>query len=65
MFNQTCYFLGPSEDKAVESSPEESEDNADEEDLSFEDSEGKKYWTNFFQFSWTSKPKSFKKKFML
>lgn len=47
-FYKTCYFLGPSEDKAVESSPEESEGNADEEDLSFEDTEGKKFWNRLF-----------------
>lgn len=53
LLNKPCSFLGPSEDKEAESSPEESEDNADEEDPSFEDSDGEKFLNRFFflQFS--------------
>ena len=39
-------YLGTSEDK-FESSQEESEDSLDEDDLSFEDKEGRKFWNIF------------------
>lgn len=39
-----CYVLDISEDEDIESSPEETEDNPEEEDLPFEDNEGMKCW---------------------
>jgi len=40
-------LLGYSEDEDIESSPEESEENAGEEDLPFEDNEGMKFREKF------------------
>lgn len=47
-------LIVPSENKEVQSDPEQAdEDSEDEEDLSFEDNEGKKFWngTDVSQFS--------------